>query len=149
MNAKQIAAVELVACGKDDREVAKTIGKTARQTVNLWRNHNPDFIAAVNERRQEIYRVSRERLQALTLKAVDTLEPSLEEGSLKAALAVLKIVENLPPPEGATDPLAVEAEQNVEKDIAERPPDPVMDSLLNHDELIFDEYQRLKSERGN
>ncbi len=42
LSVKQRQAIDLIATGKNDTEVAGIIG-VGRDTVCRWRNHNPDF----------------------------------------------------------------------------------------------------------
>ena len=46
-------AIELVALGRTDAEVAEQVGVT-RITVTDWRFYDPDFAAALNRRRAEL-----------------------------------------------------------------------------------------------
>jgi len=77
LSIEQENAIELLLCGKSDREVAEAVGVT-RQTVWEWRNRNPEFIAALNARRQEVWGSHVERLRQLVTKAIDVLEENLD-----------------------------------------------------------------------
>lgn len=103
----QLSAVELIAEGKKDGEVAKAL-KVTRQTVNTWKNQNEDFKDAVDIARREIHGKARERLDHLSLKALDTLEKAVQAGSIPASLGVLRAYVSLvkpedPPPSGKTE----------------------------------------------
>ncbi|MDD5453443.1 MAG: phBC6A51 family helix-turn-helix protein [Candidatus Bipolaricaulis sp.] len=114
---KQENAVDLLVTGKTDTEVAEAVGVT-RQTVNEWKNHDPVFVAALNERREELWRSGREHLRSLVVQAVKTLENDLNGPDPKlrqlAAVHVLKAVgmygkQNFSPC-GAVTPEGVEGE---------------------------------------
>ena len=44
LNQKQLNAIELLLQGGTDSEVAEAVG-VSRQTVNEWKNHDPNFVA--------------------------------------------------------------------------------------------------------
>lgn len=131
----QSVAVDLIAEGRNDSEVAEAV-KVTRQTVNEWRHHHPAFVAAVNARRREAWEDSRDRLRHLSTKAVGVLERCMEHPlspkGLPAALAVLKAVAALPAPAGPVTPegvLRAVAEARVSAEDAAIPMGKV-DSLL-------------------
>lgn len=86
---QQLAAADMLATGRTVTETAEALG-VARQTVSGWRNQCHDFRAEVGRRRAEIWETSGARLRALLPKALDTLEQSLQAGSIAAAMAVLR-----------------------------------------------------------
>lgn len=91
MTTRQAAAVELVAVGKTDQEVADAVGVT-RQTVNVWRHVHPAFAAAVEERRHEVWGVASDRLRSLLPKAVDAVEDALDgPDGWRVALQLVKL----------------------------------------------------------
>lgn len=96
----QLSAVELIAEGHTDAEAARIL-KVSRQSVNTWRNHNPDFQEAVDEARREIHGKARERIEALSLKALDTIEKAVKAGSVPASLGVIRAYVSLVKPEPA------------------------------------------------
>lgn len=95
LTAAQSAAVELVACGRADAEIAEAVG-VHRVTVARWRAFSPAFQAAVNRRRQELFHGVADRLLASLAKAVDVAAAALDDDRpdvrLKAALGLLKLV---------------------------------------------------------
>ena len=102
----QMAAVQLLAQGLSDAKTAKVV-KVSRQSVNTWRHSNKQFKQALEEAREAIWSESRLRLRALTGKAMDTLEEAIDEGSIPAALGLLRAVITWergedPPPPGKT-----------------------------------------------
>ena len=89
---RQLKAIELIVQGKNDREVAEAVEVT-RQTAWEWRQRNPDFIAALNDRRQQIWGGQTDRLRRLAARAVDVLECELDgDNAMAAAVHVLKAV---------------------------------------------------------
>lgn len=88
----QLNAIDLLALGMTDAEVAEAVG-VSRQTVNGWRNHHPGFIAALNVRRREVWGTACDRLRALLPKAVDALEAAVtaDPPNWRAASKVIEI----------------------------------------------------------
>ena len=110
MTTQQELAVDLLASGRTVTEAAATIG-VARQTVSEWLNQNADFRAALNERRQELWAATGDRLRALLPDAVDALAGELRGGNrLRAAALVLRVcgADGLAAPLGPTDPEEIE-----------------------------------------
>lgn len=95
LSVKQERAIDLLAVGKTVTEVADEVGVT-RQTVSEWRNQEPQFVAALNQRRSEMWEGGRERLRSLLDRAVMVLEEDLkgEDRRLRqtAAVHVLRAV---------------------------------------------------------
>ena len=108
LTVEQQNAIDLLVTGLSDQAVAEGVG-VARETVTRWRNGNVYFQAALNRRRQEVWRGHQDRLRSLVGAALDTLERALKEGDSKAAVAVLKGAghEAAGPPGGPTDPEAM------------------------------------------
>ena len=85
-------AVDLLIQGKNDRQVAESLG-VSRQTVWEWRQRHPVFVTELNRLRQEVWGAQTERLRGLVCGAVDVLEAALQDDcSLPAAVHVLKAV---------------------------------------------------------
>jgi len=93
LTTKQKAAIPLVAAGQSDTEVARRIG-AARQTVNQWRHHSPQFVAALNAERQALWAPAVERLRSCVCGAVSVLCDQLESEDKavrqRAAVHILK-----------------------------------------------------------
>ena len=89
----QETAIDLILAGKSDNEVAEKIGKS-RSTVNVWRHHNPLFMATLNDRRQQMWGGQLSRLNTLASEAVDVLQEGLHDEDIKvrllAAIHILK-----------------------------------------------------------
>ncbi len=90
---QQETAIDLILAGKSDNEVAEKIGKS-RSTVNVWRHHNPLFMATLNDRRQRLWGSQLNRLNTLAAEAVDVLREGLHDEDIKvrllAAIHILK-----------------------------------------------------------
>jgi hypothetical protein len=93
-------AVDLLAGGKNDTQVAGLL-KLSRVTVTRWRLYSPEFQAALNRRRAEVWGTGVDRLRSLIPQALDVLGEALTNGDqaakLKAAGMVLEIA-RLPDP---------------------------------------------------
>ena len=93
LNPEQEKAIALILTGQTDQAIGEAVGVT-RQTINGWRNHNPDFMAILNQQRATIWEGSIERLRGLASGAIDVLEDALEDEDPKekraAAVHLLK-----------------------------------------------------------
>lgn len=115
---KQRNAIELLVAGRTDAETAEAVGVT-RQTVNGWRNHDAEFLAALNARRRELWGAQEERLRYLVARAVDVLEQDLADDygprrllRQAAAIHVLRSVGlygDVKAPSGGTDAVEIRA----------------------------------------
>ena len=119
---QQETAIDLILAGKNDREVAQTIGKS-RSTVNIWRNHDPRFIATLNDRRQQVWGGQLNRLNNLVTEAVDVLQDGLHDSDIKvrivSAVHILKatgVYGAALPGSQVTDPAEVAADHEVKND---------------------------------
>ena len=121
LNQNQLNAIEMLLQGRNDGEVADTVG-VSRQTVNEWKNHDPHVIAEINLRRKMIWESQVERLRGLIAGAVDVLELDLQSNDPKdkrtAAIHILRCVglygEKLKPT-GDTSPESIEHRWEEEK----------------------------------
>lgn len=91
LSQEQMNAIEHLLQGKSDRAVAEAVG-VSRQTVWVWRNNDPLFIAELNRQRFEMWKEARERLKSLANRALDVVELHLNSGDPKASLAAAKYV---------------------------------------------------------
>ena len=131
----QLNAIDCLAAGQTDAETAEAVGVT-RQTINVWRNHHPGFIAALNARRLGIWGAAADRLRALLPVALTTLEKALsqEEADWRTAVKVIELAgldrhgqdgPNLGQNAiGPTDPEAV-----IEAEVRRRRRDPIQELL--------------------
>ena len=89
LSIEQQNAIDILIQGASDREAAELCG-VARQTVNTWRNQNTAFIAALNQRRLDVWNSQTDKLRALVSAAVDVLKADLasEDARLRQAAAV-------------------------------------------------------------
>ena len=101
LSPQQMQAITLILAGKSLTAIAEEL-HCNRKTLSKWKSSNPHFIAALNERKNEMFDAANNRLQALIDKAITVLENNLDDGSYAAAVNVLKIVE-LRPRELETD----------------------------------------------
>ena len=87
---QRCTGVDLLVSGKTLTDVAAAL-EVDRATVSGWVNHNPVFLAALNQRRQEAFDSMVERLRGLLPQALDVIEQQLKgENPLPAALQILK-----------------------------------------------------------
>ena len=117
---EQEQAIALILTGQTDQAIADAVGVT-RQTVNGWRNHNPEFMAVLNQRRATIWEGHTERLRGLATGAIDTLADALDDDDPKeqraAAVHILKacgLYGQSLQPLGMIDPEAIKSEQRRE-----------------------------------
>lgn len=94
LSAKQYHAIELILAGKSDAQIAETVGKR-RNTIWQWRNHNPQFIAALNQRQKQLQEESVKQMENLCSQSLEVIERALDDvGELKPgvqlALAVIR-----------------------------------------------------------
>ena len=101
LSPQQMQAIAMLLSGKSLTAVAEEL-RCSRKTLAKWKSANPHFIAAFNERKNEIFESANHRLQSLVAKALDVLEGNLDKGNCSAAINVLKIVD-LKPKELETD----------------------------------------------
>jgi hypothetical protein len=91
LSIEQQNAIEHLLQGQSDRAAAEGAG-VSRQTVWVWRNHDPLFIAEVNRRRVESWSEACERMKSLANRALDVLELQLGSDDPKTSLAAAKYV---------------------------------------------------------
>lgn len=89
LNNKQAAALPLVLKGMRDSEIGAALG-VARQTVCVWRNEDPVFIAELNKGRAELLDAARSKMESLASAAFDVMKDALAQGDTRAAFFVLK-----------------------------------------------------------
>ncbi len=109
LSTEQKNAIDLLVQGKTDQETAEGVGVT-RETVCRWRNDHFFFTAELNKQRKAVWQSAQDSLRALVTRAVKTLETSMENGDVKAAVEVLKAVRlygEVTAPEGHEDPYLV------------------------------------------
>jgi len=112
---RQEKALDSILSGRTDQEAAESAG-VRRQTVNSWKLHHPAFRAEMNRRRAEAYDQEVGRLRTLRESALQVVETALQNGSLRAALAVLRLI--TPPSAPTVD--AVDPHKLVENEAASK-----------------------------
>ncbi len=107
----QQSAVDLLASGKNDTETAELL-ELSRTAVTKWRLYSPDFQAALNQRRREIWGAAGDRLRALLPKALGVIEREMEgdNRAFRAAVEVLKIAGMAGASVGDPGPVPMDAE---------------------------------------
>lgn len=83
-------AIQLLLSGTAVNQTAREVG-VAERTLRRWRT-NPHFQAEFNRQRCQMYESAQLRLQGMTNKAIDVLAKALNDGNLRAAIELLKIV---------------------------------------------------------
>lgn len=108
LSPQQAAAVDLLLTGQSVTATAEAIG-VERETLSRWRNHDPAFIAAFNERLAVQWESNGAKLLEARGRAIDTLIELLDSEDaavkLKAAAALVRI--DTPKPKGDTDPAKI------------------------------------------
>jgi hypothetical protein len=107
---RQQRALNALLAGLDDTAAAAA-ANVQRPTLNKWKNHDPDFIAALNLARADLADGFLDGLRALYVDAVSVIRDALDAENppavrLRAAEAIIK---NIAPPDGETDPEAIRA----------------------------------------
>ena len=107
---RQERAMHVLLAGGDDTAAAQA-ANVQRPTLNRWKNHDPDFISAMNIARRDLADGFADSLRALYGDAVAVIRDALDAENppavrLRAAEAIIK---NLAPPDGDTDPEAIRA----------------------------------------
>jgi len=88
--ARQQRAIELLITGTSVTDTAKSVGVDPR-TLRRWQV-DPHFQAEFNRQRLNIHESAQLRLHGMTHKAIDVMAKALNDGNLRAAIELLKIV---------------------------------------------------------
>ncbi len=94
LSPKKRIALELILAGQTDAQVGAAIGK-GRNTVWSWRKHDPQFIAALNQRRSWLQNESVEQMNALCSQSIQLLEKAVEKGDTELALGVIQVLKKV------------------------------------------------------
>jgi hypothetical protein len=87
LTVEQQNAIDLLVEGHPDRVVAEEVG-VQRATVTCWRLYDPAFQAALNRRRDELWRDSVDGVRSLLPSALETLVDQLAVGEQRGRLAL-------------------------------------------------------------
>jgi hypothetical protein len=91
LNLKQEQALELTLEGRSDAEIAETVGIT-RQTVNVWRNRHPGFVAEVNRRRRQLAAKREAQLDILLNELLDASLELIQARDPRAVLGLARLL---------------------------------------------------------
>ena len=94
LSPKKRIALELILAGQTDAQVGAAIGK-GRNTIWSWRKHDPQFIAALNQRRSWLQNESVEQMNALCSQSIQLLEKAVEKGDTQLALSVIQVLKKV------------------------------------------------------
>jgi len=89
LTVRQRKALTLLMAGHNDTFIARAIG-CRRETVNRWRNENASFQIALERLRLEAWQQARHRIERLADRALDVIERHIKDGSLPAAISILR-----------------------------------------------------------
>ena len=112
LSPEQVQAVELLLIGESVTETVRKL-RIDRKTLYRWRQ-SPHFRAEFNRRQAEAMEARGQRLRSLSEKAIGVIERHLDEGSLKAATALLKLVAAMPLPDTEANPQTLLQRQSEE-----------------------------------
>jgi DNA-binding transcriptional MerR regulator len=102
----QEQVIELLLAGQSVSEIATAL-QCAPDEIQHWRDEHPVFQARLNQAKRRLWDDAQDRLRAMIPRAIEVLEQAMSQGSVKAAVEVLKIVQlhgRVPTPTGAEDP---------------------------------------------
>jgi hypothetical protein len=91
LSASQLIAVDGLMSGSSHAEAAEA-ARVHRTTVSRWATKDPDFIATLNERRQQVFSEAGDRLRSVLNRAVQVLADAVDSGDPEISLALLRLV---------------------------------------------------------
>ena len=94
LSPKKRIALELILAGQTDAQVGAAIGK-GRNTIWSWRKHDPQFIAALDERSSLLKSESVKQMNALCSQSIQLLEKAVEKGDTELALGVIQVLKKV------------------------------------------------------
>ena len=94
LSPKKQIALELILAGQTNAQVGAAIGK-GRNTIWSWRKHDPQFIAALNQRRTRLQNESVEQMNVLCSQSIQLLEKAVEKGDTELALSVIQVLKKV------------------------------------------------------
>ena len=87
LSEKQSRAIVLVASGLTDHQIARRVG-VSRQTINHWRNHDPEFMNEIRSRRRQVWENNKDKMSELIEKAIEIVKENLDNEDPKVRLQV-------------------------------------------------------------
>ena len=91
LTAPQRSAIDLILGGANDRQVAERLG-VSRVTVTRWRNYDPQFQLALNNRRTQLWAEGTDAIRTVLPEALDTIREQLRISPNRGRLALDLIV---------------------------------------------------------
>jgi DNA-binding XRE family transcriptional regulator len=93
---RQRLAIEMIASGVSDTDVAKEIG-VSRRTIYRWRIENARFREELQLRRREMYDRTQDRFRSMLTRALDLLDKQISDKyaptALRAARTLLYVAQ--------------------------------------------------------
>jgi len=107
---RQQQALQVLLTGATDTEAAE-IANVTRETVNRWRHRDANFIAALNEARQDLAQDFHDGLRALLPNAITALRDGLAADNIntrvRVAATLFRALRDIDEPTGPTNPEAI------------------------------------------
>jgi hypothetical protein len=104
---RQQQALQALLTGSADTEAAEAANVT-RETVNRWRHRDANFIAALNEARQDLAQDFHDGLRALLPNALAAVRDGLTADNIntrvRVAASLFRTLRDVGEPTGPTDP---------------------------------------------
>lgn len=94
LHPKKRLAIDLILAGETDAQVAAAVGKK-RNTIWMWRKHDAQFIAALDERRAKLQSESIFQMNSLCFESILLLERAVQKGDKELALEVLQVLKRV------------------------------------------------------
>lgn len=138
----QSIAADALATGSTHAEAAERAGVT-RETVTIWTNHHPGFREALDRYRHALAAELADAARSLRRKALVVVDHALDDGDVRAAIAVLKIVPIIEtgPPVIAAEVLTDEVRRRADtrpRPLAPRDHSGRISGAVDIDSLIYD-----------
>lgn len=116
LSSTQLTALEALLTGASVTEAAERAG-VDRTTVSRWKNRDPEFMAALNARKRDVWERARSRLLAAVDEAVDTLVERASEDPWVADRLLQRagVFAESPSEFGPTDPDEIRVRSALEK----------------------------------
>lgn len=94
LHPKKRLAIDLILAGETDAQVAAVVGKK-RNTIWMWRKHDAQFIAALDERRAKLQSESIFQINNLCFETILLLERAVQTGDKELALGAIQVFKRL------------------------------------------------------